>query len=184
MVPFALTIALYYASNIARGRLGFLPLNGAVVGRFILFFLCEFGVYLLFVYRDNRKDPLLYLLGAVTAACSFVVMGDSYDFAWRTCIPFTFYLMLLVMKQVEGMNWRRPRGALLALVLLLGAATPAAEMMRTRHGELAVLQGQQRARSDALPTAFQQEENECYVNFIGDGDSLFFRCLAAKDRAD
>ena len=184
VVPFALTIALYYASNIARGRLGFLPLNGAVVGRFILFFLCEFGVYLLFVYRDNRKDPLLYLLGAVTAACSFVVMGDSYDFAWRTCIPFTFYLMLLVMKQVEGMNWRRPRGALLALVLLLGAATPAAEMMRTLHGELAVLQGQQRARSDALPTAFQQEENECYVNFVGDGDSLFFRCLAAKDRAD
>ena len=184
VVPFALTIALYYASNIARGKLGFLPLNGAVLGRFILFFLCEFGVYLLFVYRDNRKDPLLYLLGAVTAACSFVVMGDSYDFAWRTCIPFTFYLMLLVMKQVEGMDWRRPRGALLALVLLLGAVTPATEMLRTVHGELAVLGGQENARSDALPTAFQQEDNECYGNFMGDGNSFFFRYLAAQDREE
>lgn len=184
VVPFALAIALYYASNIAGGRLGLLPLNGAVLGRFALFFLCEYGVYLLFVYRDNRKNPLLYLLGAVTAVCSFVVMGDSYDFAWRTCIPFAFYLMLLVMKQVEETDWHRPRGVLLALLLLLGAVTPATEMMRTLHGELAVLRGQESARSDGLPTAFQQEGNECYVNFIGDGDSLFFRYLAAEDRTE
>lgn len=184
VIPFVLAIAMYYTSNIATGKLALFLVTKEVMSRFAIYFLCEYGVYLVFLFRDNKKDPLLYLLAAVTVVCSFVAMGNSYDFAWRTCIPFAFYLMLLIMKKLEKMDWKRPLSVLLVLVLCMGAITPATEIIRTVRGEWSVLQGEAHPRSDTLPSVFQQEDNECYENFIGDLNSPFFRYLAAVDREE
>lgn len=176
-IPFLVIVGLYYLSNIATGKVRFLGLSPSKILFFSIFFIYEFGLYLAVLHNDNRNDPILGILLVTTAVCSFIVLGNSYDFAWRTCIPLSFYIMLLIAKKLIAIKTGKRLGVCLLVLLCIGAITPAAEMMRTTWGELRVLAGESSARSDALDSVFIKENNECYENFIGNTDSFFFSYL-------
>lgn len=177
LLPTMLILALYYTSNIAVNKLGILPLGIPTIAFFLASFIVEFGVYLLFVYRENKHDPILNILLVTTVICSFIVMGNSYDFAWRTCIPLSFYIMLLVAKRLMNTSFPAVARTCLLLLLLAGAFTPTTEFLRTARMEHYVFTGLESARSDSLSTVFTRENNECYENFIGDRNSHFFNHL-------
>ena len=105
-------------------------------------------------------------------------MGHSTDFAQRTCIPLGFYIMLLVMQDLQDKNVSDKIKIGLVIVLCLGSITPFTEMIRTATYEPMVLDGTIKARSDSLPSVFIKERNEHYENFIADTDSFFYRYLA------
>lgn len=180
ILPLVGVVTLYYESNIAVGNLSIIPLEKLTYQIFIAHLLMEFVVYLPFINREDRKDPILRILFITVLLCSFIRMGISFDFAWRTCIPLAFYIMLLIMKATDNLKLHSAKGLLLALVFCIGAVTPVTEMVRTIRHEHYVLAGEMNARSDSLETVFTRENNECYDNFIADKSSVFFQYLAKK----
>ena len=74
---------------------------------------------------------ILNILIIVTFLMPFILMGNSYDFAYRTCIPLAFYIMLLIMKTLQNNNISKKIKIGLVIVLCLGAITPITEMIRT-----------------------------------------------------
>lgn len=174
-ILFAGTVGLYYVSNIATGKNTILELNTHTVLLFVLYFICEFGLYLLLINHEDRRDPVMLILLVTTVLCSFIVLGNSYDFSWRTCIPLAFYLMLAVAKKLNSFSLKQLSSYLIVVVLLFGAITPCTEITRTIYNEWYVLTEGWGPRSDSLDSAFNEENNECYENFMGNTKSIFFR---------
>lgn len=181
IIPFVLIVALLYKSNLAAGKIRVLPVNIESLLAFIFFFLVEYGIYLVFLDKVERKDTILRILLATVVFCSFIVMGNSFDFAWRTCIPATFYIMLLIMKKTICISFQSKKELILILVICMGAVTPTTEFIRTFKGEVAVLTGKENARNDSLSTIFTKENNECYDNFIADTHSVFYEHFAKQN---
>lgn len=170
-------IVIYFKSNISVNKLQLLELKQNTFLEFAIYFIFEYVVYLVFIIKKNYKDPILYILGALTIFMPFITLGNSYDFAWRTCIPFAFYIMLLVMKEFNSDNTHKFVKVILFLVLAVGAVTPFLEFERTYMHEKDVLRDRDIARSTELNTSFN-ELSECYTNFIGMTDSIFYKYLA------
>lgn len=171
----ALIVSLFFMSNQSAAGISVLPINVNTLLRFIAFAITDLGIYLVLLW--NRKDIPLHILLTVTAICSFVAMGNSYDFAWRTCIPLSFYLMLLAIKFLnEHLNSKK--GLILCLVLCIGMITPMCEVIRTFRSECKVIVGETTALSDSLSSVFEKENNECRDNFVSDGKGVFWDYLA------
>ena len=174
----AIVVGSFLASNHSSKAISVLSIDVKTLLKFFVYFLVEYGVFLLLIYPQKKKDRILQLLIAVTIPTSFVVMGSSYDFAWRTCIPLSFYLMLSIIEYLEHEKQKQFRTVLLIVALLVGMLTPVSEMLRTARGEYHVLMGQENAKSDALDSIFEYDNNECRDNFISDGTGLFFEHIA------
>ncbi|MEE3344095.1 MAG: hypothetical protein VZS44_08415 [Bacilli bacterium] len=160
-------IAIYYKTNIAVGKINYLNINADILKKYVCYLFFEYFIYLFFIYKKNYKDIVLNILIVVILIGSFITMGNSYDFSWRICIPLSFYIMLLLMKELYDKKcvvWKRNA---IIIIFLLGAITPVSEMIRTYKNEKEVLGGKIKARSDSLPTVFQVRNNKCYENFIG-----------------
>ena len=179
-IPIAIIIGLFYMSNISVNKLGVLPINKSILFAYIIYLFFEFFIYIIFIYKNNHKDMILNILLIVTCLLPFVKMGNSYDFAYRTCIPLAFYIMLLVMKELKNKNTNKLKKILLIIVICLGAITPMTEIIRTAKMEQKVIEGTLEARSDKLPSTFKKEGNECYDNFIANKDSLFYKYISKK----
>ncbi len=171
-------IGLFMKSNTAVGKISILELNGENILKYLCYLFFEFILYLIFIYKQNRKDVILNILIGITFMMPFILLGNSYDFAYRTCIPLAFYIMLLVMKELQNKKRNKKIQIALIIILCLGAVTPMTEMIRTVKQEEKVLQGEFSARSDSLPSVFIKEGNECYDNFIADTNSIFYQYLA------
>lgn len=171
-------IGLFMKSNSAAGKINILEFNKENSFKYICYIFFEFIVYLIFIYKNNRKDMILNILILTTFILPFILMGNSYDFAYRTCIPLAFYIMLLVMKTLQDANITKKIKIGIIIVLCLGAITPMTEMIRTTRNEIKVIKGEISARSDSLSSVFTREGNECYENFIANTDSLFYKYLS------
>ena len=177
-------IALYYMSNAAVQKVGFAFSDRNDVVKFILFLLSEYVVYLILIFKNAKRDRVLIVLLLTMLICSFVQLGNSSDFAWRTCIPSSFYLMLLVMKEVldktERKSWKR---MLLYAVILFGCITPLLEFTRTTEHTIAFYSGsksdEDSLTSNGLKSVF--DENVCYDNFIGTQDSIFGKYIERSE---
>lgn len=170
-----IVVALYYISNISANKLGSLPFSKNNIIKFGIYFLFEYGIYILFVYKKLRKNYLFHIMMATMIVCSFITMGTSSDFAWRTAIPFTFYLMLMVIKELIEMPKNTLKFKLLTFTLLIGSATPAVEITRTLRK---TFRSKEPFRNDRLKSTF--DDNECYGNFIGSENSVFYKYLMRK----
>ncbi len=170
-------VGCFFASNQSENVKYFLPLSGAVLVRFLAYAALEYGVYLIFLPRELKRDRILQILLATTALTSFFVMGSSYDFAWRTCMPLAFYIGLLLLKRLsEGEMPFRGALALFATVFLIGSMTAGMELLRVAVNTVSSLIENEPLLSDELSSIFLP--NECYGNFVGSADSLFFRVFA------
>ncbi|NLI55114.1 MAG: hypothetical protein GX417_12470 [Clostridiales bacterium] len=180
-----LVIALYFASNASAGKLHIIALNRDTVIQFSLFISTEFIVFLLFVFRSSKRDPILWILFFTMICFSFIQMGDSFDFAWRTCIPAAFYLMLLVIKWTDTFSLKAQWKKILFIVaILLGCITPFMEILRTTEHTVAYYCVEEAASesliNDPLNSVFDNPKDPSYGNFIGDYNSLFVKYLQRK----
>lgn len=172
----SLVIALYFAGNSSAGSLGILPLDANTILHFVLFLATEFLVFFPFIFRAAKKDAAFWILFGTMLAFSFVKMGASFDFAWRTCIPAAAYVMILLMRytlsEMKKPAWKR---ILFFVVILVAAVTPAMEMLRTAQMTYASYSGQsgESLVSNAKASVFDLEKDPFYLNFIGRSDSFF-----------
>lgn len=177
----AVMVFLFFKSNGAANKISILELDFKSIFKYLTYIFFEFGVWLLFVYKENYKDKILNILLICQLFLPFIVMGDSYDFAWRTCIPLSYYIMLLVMKKLGQPEGRRLKRYALIAVLCMGSITPISEIMRTAIHEYHVIEGTETARSESLSSIFDKENNECYINFTGDTESIFYKFIAKSN---
>ena len=168
-------VGLFYKSNIAVGKISLLKINGNVILRYVYYIFFEYIIFLIFIYKNNRKDHILNILIIVTFLVCFILLGNSYDFARRTCIPLAFYIMLLIMKELQNNDISKKIKVGIVIVLCLGAVTPMTEIIRTSKNEIKAIKGEVPTRSDKLQSVFIEENNECYDNFIADVNSIFYK---------
>lgn len=171
-------IGLFIKSNTAVGKISILEFNMENIFKYVCYVFFEFIIYLIFIYKYNYKDMVLNILIITTFILPFILMGNSYDFAYRTCIPLAFYIMLLIMKTLQNINIKNKVKIGLVIIICLGAVTPITEMIRTTKNEVAVLKKEIPSRSDSLSSVFIIEGNQCYDNFIADTNSIFYQYLA------
>ncbi len=180
----SLVIALYFMGNASAGKVSLLPLDSNTLLHFVLFLATEFLVFLPFIFRAARKDAIFWILFGTMFVFSFVKMGESFDFAWRTCIPLVTYVMILMMRHAlqpqHKYAWKR---ALFFVVILIGAVTPAMEMLRTAQMTYACYTGRSDDSliSSAKGSVFDLETDRYYGNFIGNNDSFFAKHLQRNE---
>ena len=176
-------VALFFKSNIAAGKVELLKPDIKILFLFGMYFLSEYIIYILLLYRYNKKDKILGILLITVFFYSFIKVGGGKDFSMRTNIPLIFYMSLVVMKQLQRKDVSKVINALLIAVLCIGAVTPATEFIRTFSHELIQvrIKGTEFSRNEELDTVFDKEKNECYKNFIADRDSIFFKYLAKQN---
>jgi hypothetical protein len=136
-----LIIALFYMSNAATGALGFIEINQNTILEFGLYFVVEFLVFLAIILLAKKSNPILWILLTTMIVFSFVKLGNSYDFAWRTCIPVVFYCMLLITDIVvhNRLSSNRLLKIIVFFILILGCITPSMEILRTSRNTLAYI---------------------------------------------
>ena len=135
----ALILALFFKSNLAANKISFLNINAEVLFSFVMYFFFEYIIYLIFIYKNNKKDPILIILLVTVAFYSFIKLGNSIDFSMRTNLPLIFYIMLLIMSELQKSNMKRLKKAMLICVLCIGSITPMMEFLRTIENEAVVV---------------------------------------------
>ncbi len=108
------------------------PVN--LLNWFVLFFMLEAGIYLLFVWKQNRRNILFYVCTCCLLVYPFIKIGHGPDFCMRGTIPALVMLFVLLVQTLQNKRWRRHyRIAFYGLlcVLALGALTPVHEITRT-----------------------------------------------------
>lgn len=178
----SLVIALYFMGNASAGKTQILPLDKATIVHFVLFFVFEFLVFLPFIFQKAKKDSVFWMLFGTMLVFSFVQMGESYDFAWRTSIPAAFYVMILLLQSLPESKVPVWKKAALVLVLIIGAVTPMMEIVRTGEMTYACYTGQ---TDDSLvsigkTSVFDMQDDRFYTNFIGSNDSFFAKNLQRR----
>lgn len=101
--------------------------------RYALFYLLEFGIYLCFIFRYKKRDPLVYVIVGILLICPFIKVGSSHDFCMRVSIPALFILMIMCIEGLEKIYRDKKIYTLVvfSILLLLGAITPFNEIHRS-----------------------------------------------------
>lgn len=162
--------------KIARGYLAFLLLEGVI--------------YLVLIWRDNRREPLFYLTWVIMAICPLITVGTSVDFCMRASIPAVFILMILCVKylfahentfKAKKINIETITVCLLIVALSIGAVTGIREIWRgisavIREGHLAVVNDW----AYSMERVFTGKLEGTDRNFIANDytNTFFFRYLA------
>lgn len=127
---------LYLSTNLSGGDImNQPPLFGGkyTLMLYVTFLLVEIAVYVVLLYKYNRKNALFYFSVFMLIVIPPVHVGSSYDFCMRASIPFLFVLMLLTMDAVRKSYETKDKRLYYALVLALaiGSVTPVHEFTRT-----------------------------------------------------
>lgn len=166
-------VGTFYLSNIAVGESGFRN----PTSKYLFYLLTQYVVYLLFVFKTNRKDPLLWIMFCTCLVFSLVNLGESTDFCMRTNIPLTVYLMLLVMKYLYDCDVDKKVKRLLIVVALIGAITPFFELARTvRETSLCIYYGEVCERKYSMDDSIF-DRRLIGPNFLGRQESFFNKYL-------
>lgn len=102
--------------------------------KFLLyFFLLEAGLYMILIWKFNKKEPLFYIALISLLIYPFIKVGISNDFCMRATIPALIILFLLIIKTLFYSDILKYKKIFVTLIvcLLIGAITPIHEMTRT-----------------------------------------------------
>ena len=120
---------------------------GTAIIKYASFCLLEFGFLSIILFRENRKD-ILYWLAVVSLCCEGAFsLGVTVDFAMRASIPALLVLMMLTIRTlndsihitaIDGKRRFRIRevGIAVAILLIIGSATPMTECRRAVNAVL------------------------------------------------
>lgn len=128
---------LYFKTNSSGQHIVFLPAE--IMGKrgflfsVVLFIFLEIGVYIIAIYKYEKKNPLLYITFLFLFTCPLIQVGYGGDYCMRACIPGEIVLFLLVMKTIYKARKSKDVLIVTALIILLtiGAITPIHEINRT-----------------------------------------------------
>ncbi len=67
----------------------------------ILFYFLEFGIYMLIIYKENKKNSLYWITLFSLIIIPFFKVGNGVDLCMRASIPGLFVLMILLMKYIS-----------------------------------------------------------------------------------
>lgn len=100
-----------------------------------IFYVVEFGFYMLLILPYQRKNPLFYVVLAELLICPFIKVGFQQDFCMRASIPVYFLLMIMCMDTFAQMkeNSREKLQAdyiLFIVLLCVAGLTPTNEINR------------------------------------------------------
>lgn len=175
---------LYLIGNISGGMIRREIAELAVVEpaaqclRYLLFYCLEFGIYLYFICKYRKRDPLVYLITIILVICPFIKVGGDYDFCMRASIPALFILMLLCMDTLKKiyLDGKKLLLAAYCVVLLLGAITSFNEIHRSvRETFWRATYGE----SVRCPEVSIEKELLYYNNFSGKvSGNLFYKYFA------
>lgn len=180
---------LYYAGNSATANQGFRMDLSLISGTLqlmtlMIFYLLEFGVYAIILFKYYRNDWLFLTAVISLSVIPLFKMGYGTDFAMRATIPALFLLMIYIIRhlnqtiEVEGPRLKMPVStAVLAIALILGSITPMVEYRRAFNGVIAA--GKLNAVADNIIT-FDRTPPEHDPNFLsGDPEKRpFYKYLA------
>ncbi len=124
----------YLTGNISGSQKAFSYFDIFELLKFLLyFFLLEVGLYLILIWKFNKKEPLFYIALVSLLIYPFIKVGISNDFCMRATIPALIILFLLIIKTLFYSDILKYKKILIALIicLLFGAITPIHEMTRT-----------------------------------------------------
>lgn len=127
-----LVFILFYKSNLAGGKIGLsVPLTSydlPRIGILLLFYVLEFGIYLLLIRKQHKKDIVFLAIGISLAMIPLFKVGHSNDFCMRASIPALFILMIFVIQyalKLKQLIVRHFKSAVVFItVLLLGFSNP------------------------------------------------------------
>ena len=106
--------------------------------KYLMFILLEFGLYILIIWKDHKKDIKFYSAIFILLMVSQINVGVSNDFEMRASIPSIFILMTMciqfVLVRVTHFRIQKIYDkvllASLILALTIGAMTPVVEVYR------------------------------------------------------
>lgn len=105
----------------------------APIVHYIIFYLLEFGIYAIFVYKYSREKIEYYVMILMLILCPFIKVGYSTDFCMRVSIPSLFMLMLFCISSLEKMY--KEKRKIIAIVfttfLIIGTVTSLHEINRS-----------------------------------------------------
>ena len=125
--------AFYFGCNVAGANLGLaIDRSTFQIKSFfillILFYLLQFGFYMILIYNDHKKDLLFKIVLISLLFIPFFKLGYGNDFCMRVSIPALFILMIMVIQYVIQMRERLNRkffmSVLLIIALSFGAINP------------------------------------------------------------
>jgi len=124
-VPILALLVVYYAGNVFGEKvdgMGIRFINMLPHWHFFLVFIAvEFMGYAVFLFWNNRKNGLYYLVVVQLLLIPFVSMGLFNDLCSRGSIPARFLLMVWCIEQLYQKKWKYVWNWLLICVLLLAA---------------------------------------------------------------
>ena len=124
----------YLTGNISGSQRAVSEFDIFEILKFLLYFLLlEVGVYMLLIWKFNKKEPLFYIALFLFLIYPFIKIGTSNDFCMRATIPALVVLFLLIVKTLFSDEILKYKKLCITLVicLLFGAVTPIHEMTRT-----------------------------------------------------
>lgn len=125
LLPLAAVILVYLSGNVFAEKpygMGFDLLNMFTrMDFYLIFILVEFVGYFVFLFRENRKNPLYYILLVELLLIPFVSLGMFNDLCSRGSIPARFLLMVLCLEQLFRYGIKNWRNIAIALIFCIGA---------------------------------------------------------------
>ncbi len=120
---------LYLSNNVAGGNFALRIPHPTVW----IFYLLEAGIFVLCIWKYNKKNVILYLITIMLLIYPFIRIGFSNDFCMRATIPALVLLYLLVVQTFDRGDIQKDKPILVIMIasLLIGAVTPLHEMTRT-----------------------------------------------------
>ena len=156
---------------------------------YFLFIFLEFGIHWLLLADENYKDPLFYIMAFTIIIAPCIRVGIGADYCMRSTIPAVTLLVIACGKKLVPYIERNRKEAvalgkkvcciILAVVLIIGAFTPAMEIYRGIHKSVTAQKIVQ--PYDLIKTLDQYHSSGgIYGNFVSDSyeNSLFFKYLA------
>lgn len=128
---------LYLFGNLSGGRILQEDPRGPAyynsLPKLVLFLTLEVLVFAVMLYKYNKTNKLFYFVVLLLCIIPPIKVGYSNDFCMRVSIPFLFTIMLWIIEAVAR-AWKEKDYWLfagLAIVLIIGSATPVLELKRT-----------------------------------------------------
>lgn len=130
-ILFPIIYFYFKSNNTAANESWILSLPLLITPIFYKFLFWEAGIYMLFVNKLNKKNPLFNITVLSLFLIPLIRIGwTNTDFGMRASIPALFILMVLVIKYLFSQQINRTLKTALVIVLLLGTITPAIEFYR------------------------------------------------------
>ena len=133
----------------------------------IVYFPLEVGIYLVLIWKYNRKNPLLYIITACLIFIPSIQIGYTKDFAMRASIPSLVLLYYFVVKTLDDGEIKKNKivYTLLILTLFLGANSPLHEFSRT---VINTRKGITKIQSNlSVPNFFAYSRNNPFLKYFG-----------------